>query len=822
MKNLKKKSNESGIVLLTVVIVSCVMMILVASALDFVHRASDQSYKNYYKQQAYVTAQTTLDAFVGQIDGNANKTTIDSLENLASANAITGVNLDDILAGAGNNAYEFGDCNISLSKNGNVIAITSTATYPGSPSKNGQTQSVTAYVKIDKKNINQKLESALVTNGVDVPYHNNLNVRGGVTTQKFTPAPANTWSYICNGDTYEGKNNFNGAVSLGNMLTFKDDPNHIANGATVTITDFLFTGANELHLESRINNPTVAGSTDDDLDLPANNFMNIYGALAMGGSGAGHVIVGKADHKADLYVSAIMYGTKGLTGTNCFKGIVDSMNAYSSQPTEKGIPNMINDFKGGSDQTGRIEVNGNLFCYNTARTEVDYCDGDVFIAEGTSGSITVNGNAYIEGNIVLATGAKNGAFIINGDLIMSQSSKIVDASGNILFDPSVGGTMPGAVNVTGSITTNSAIQTFQPRNIRPDPADGTVQQYKYSAEQLLLGDVATGDNGVPYYKDYYSADHGITYSYLDAPVQEVDVATNFDSAGNVIATTPKKFKYISGQKVINIDKIYDNANEWNGNIYIEVKDTDVVVLISDTLHGLTADKNLNFFVKNNSAEQDYNVDGEIVKGHEHSCYFVSDSYLGGGNWNQDFYVNVSKFMIIDFDIADNAGYFKNGQFTSGKMINNTDRTSFDLASTSGNAPTNYYDLTSNSIIMILSSGKDDNHISLDIENEAMVNANIFAPNARFRFNGANYSFKMTNKVTGQAENVDHYGGLGQFIVKDLNKPDAMHNPNITTLEMYRANPSSVLSYVLHNSKSADDDYTAYKTIGYSYKSTGLG
>lgn len=836
MKSLRKKSNESGIVLLTVVIVSCVMMILVASALDFVKRASDQSYKSYYKQQAYLTAQTTLDAFVGQIDGNANKDTKDKLESLANSNAVIGVDLDDIVAGAGNNAYEFGDCNISLSKNSNVIAITATSTYPGEPSKNGQTQSVTAYVKIDSKNISQKLESALVTNGVNVPYHNNLNVRGGVTTQKFNPNAENTWSLICNSDTYEGKCNFNGAMSFGNNFTFKDDPNHIANGVVVTVTDFIFPGQNNMKVTSQINNAMTstpngsdyltASGEYDDMNTAAVNYVNVYGALATGGAGAGHVEIGTVDHRADLYVSTIMFGSDGFLGNSCFGNIVNSMTAYPETPDKKGITPILNKFKSGTNQTGNIIVYGNLFCYNTNRTGVDYCDGNIYISNVTGGQIVVNGNAYVEGDIILADSVSNGRLQVNGDLVMSSTSKIKDTSGKILFDPSTDGSnLPSSLNaisVTGPVTTTSDIQGMSVRNARPNPDDdtGTTQKYKYTAEQLLLSQVDPGDKGVPYYKDVYSADHGVTYNYIEAPTEEIDVPC-YEPDGSY--TTKKVgFKHIQGQNVININEQYTNGSGWNGNILVEVDSSDVVILLGKGVSGMDASRPINIFVHNTSPEEDTDIDGEIIHGRKYNCYIVSDSYLGGGNWDTEFQVNFDKFMLVDYDIACHAGYFKNGQFTGGQIINNTDRSASDLASipTNPNTVNSYYDLTSNSIIMVLSSGKDDSHISFKTQNTGMVNANIFAPNASFVINGANTSFKMANKVTGTGETVDHYGGLGQFIVHDLNNPDVATS-NVTTLEMYRANPSSILSYVLHNSKSANDDYTAYKVIGYSYKSNGI-
>lgn len=841
LKSLRKKSNESGIVLLTVVIVSCVMMILVASALDFVKRASDQSYKSYYKQQAYVTAQTTLDAFVGQIDGNANKDTIEHLENLAGSNAVVGVDLDDILAGTGNNAYEFGDCNISLSKNSNVIAITATSTYPGEPSKNGQTQSVTAYVKIDSKNVSQKLESALVTNGVDVPYHNNVHVRGGVTTQKFDGADSKkTWSLICNDDTYEGSCNFNGAMSIGNNFTFKDDPNKSLKGASITVTDFLFPGANNMKVVPRISNATIGtanksnyltpGGVYDDMEAAAVNYVNVYGALVDSTMGAGHLYIGTDNggnpiSRTDFYTSAILYGTSGLTSTTLYAKIKDSMNNdYAATPTEKGMDTIVSNFMNGSGNSrGDIKINGNLFCYASDRSELNYCKGDIYISNDTAYEIIIYGNAYVEGNIVLANGAKSGSFQVKGDLIVSPSSQliVIDSTGATISSTPITaadftiGSSP--VKVDGAVSSAADMEGISTRNARPDPDtdSGTTQKYKYTAEQLLLNDVAAGDKGVVDYLANCKYTLGSSYennSYTKVP--ETDVVVPCYKPDGSHDDKTMKFRHFQGQKFINIDQT------GSGNLLIEVKDSDVIVFLSSI-----SVNNMNIFVHNTSAPTSTEIDGETIEGHEHSCYIVSDSYLGGGSWDTNFNFSADKLTIMDYDIACHAGVFNGGSVPSevkcdgGQIINNTDKSASDFGALSSHSAGEYYDLTSNSIIMIISSGTDSSHISFKTQNFAMINANIFAPNASFSLVNCNAKFKMVSKVTGDAEGIEHYGVLGQCIVNDFNPGSG--GSNITTVEFYRANPSSVLSYVLHNDKSVNDDYTAYKVIGYSYKSNGI-
>ena len=249
MKNTpkRKQRNKPGVVLFTAVAVMLMLSILLTATVSYVSVNRTKTNDNYKSKQAYLTASSTLESFINQIQTDTaptndptakaqQKKAIDNLKKLASANSGKGTTTNVSYNGSNGKSDNIGTTKITVAQEGTSVAnivVTCETTYLG------KTEKVAAHISTQSVTKPAEYTNTIELVGNGGAGYDNLNVIGDMaginnTTGKvyrFTNNTSIYGSYLMYGSL---------EVSTQPLIMLKPSLVDEKQGSTVTMKTLMF------------------------------------------------------------------------------------------------------------------------------------------------------------------------------------------------------------------------------------------------------------------------------------------------------------------------------------------------------------------------------------------------------------------------------------------------------------------------------------------------------------------------------------------------------------------------------------------------------
>lgn len=354
----RKQRNKPGVVLFTAVAVMLMLSILLTATVSYVSINRTKTNDNYKSKQAYLTASSTLESFINQIQTDTaptndptakakQKQAIDNLKKLASANSGNGTTTNVSYNGSSGKSDNIGTTTITVAQEGTSaanIVVTCKTTYLG------QTEQVAAHISTQSVTKPADYTNTIELVGNGGAGYDNLNVIGDMaginnTTGKvyrFTNNTSIYGSYLMYGSL---------DVATQPLIMLKPSLVDEKQGSTVTISENL-----------NVSNEFKINSTMARAD--GYNYVNIGQKL----STSNHMNVGSSGFDVDLFCCEADIGGNDYTQYGNFY-VYKGAGAYKGDATF-----------GANGQT----INGSL-----------YVEGDLKVTK----SLKVTGSVYVSGSI---------------------------------------------------------------------------------------------------------------------------------------------------------------------------------------------------------------------------------------------------------------------------------------------------------------------------------------------------------------------------------------------------------------------------------------
>lgn len=375
----RRSGNKKGAVLFTAVAVMLMLSILLTATISFVAVNKQTTNDNYKSQQAYLTASSTLESFIAQIQTDTAPTTdpagmvkqknaIDNLKKLANNNGGKGTTTTVSYNAKTDNTDNMGTTTITVAWDGSsttAMVVTCETTYLG------QTEQVAAHIttqsNVKPAEFNNTIE---LTGSGDVNY-DNLNVIGDMaginnTTGKIYNFTNNTSIY--------GSYLMYGSLKNGNHLNIYLKPSLVdsSKGSSITVSENFYANTNDQWIRSSM-------------------------ARA---DGYNYVNIGKTFN----CTNAFKVGSSGC-----------EIDVYCTDATITG--------------NGGYEQYGNLYVYKDSNG----ANGNAVLGQNGGGAV-INGNLYVEGNLKIQdTLTVNGNVYISGSTIENESGLKFGESGQQVY-----------------------------------------------------------------------------------------------------------------------------------------------------------------------------------------------------------------------------------------------------------------------------------------------------------------------------------------------------------------------------------------------------
>ena len=384
MKNTpkRKQRNKPGVVLFTAVAVMLMLSILLTATVSFVSVNRTKTNDNYKSKQAYLTASSTLESFINQIQTDTaptndptakaqQKKAIDNLKKLASANSGKGTTTNVSYNGSNGKSDNIGTTKITVAQEGTSVAnivVTCETTYLG------KTEKVAAHISTQSVTKPAEYTNTIELVGNGGAGYDNLNVIGDMaginnTTGKvyrFTNNTSIYGSYLMYGSL---------EVTTQPKIYLKPSLVDETKGSTVTISENL-TVSNVFNIRS-----TMARAD-------GYNYVNIGQKV----STSNHFNVGDSGFEIDLYCSEANIGGNSITQYGNFY-VYKGAGAYQGNATF-----------GADSQT----INGSL-----------YVEGNLNVTK----SLTVTGSVYVTGTITGKDKINCSAANIHEGVVLSKTGR---------------------------------------------------------------------------------------------------------------------------------------------------------------------------------------------------------------------------------------------------------------------------------------------------------------------------------------------------------------------------------------------------------------
>ncbi len=694
MEKRKFRSNEKGAVLITALAVLVMLSILISSILFFANVNQKKTHSNYNESQAYLTASSTLESFIAQIESDTAPTNdatqkaaqlkaIEDLENLADANGGKGTTTQVQINGNTDNTENMGTCTISVAREGSSssnIVVTCTADYLGT------TQTVAAHIATQSKNKQADYTNTLEITGSGDQSYDNLNVIGDMaviedSTGKIYSFTNNTsvyGSYVMQGSL---KNSVNMLLCLKPSLTDK------TQGTSVTVSENLVNSSNAMKIESTM------------VRADGYNYVNVGERFIMGGT---HPRIGNYDSTSGTAYEIDVFASKAYIASDsyvqygnfyCYKSGLSTDTA--EQASKWGCA--INDWS-----TGTTSYLG---------------DGDAYIYKAE-----INGDMFVEGNLT-----------VTGNL-------------NVTGDIYVTGTVTGTDKIQNAATKLHTGVTLSKtgRDSRPT-ISAQLDDYVYYPEDFFVSTDSKVSTIRDKYLGFYNGSVTATFSSLSQ--NYVNTGTPVEVTSTVDGTSLTSKYCFKVTESCTFDSGMDFNKLGNGaKILVEVTDAskDIVIRLQS---GLSLDSSWSpaIIVRNTSS-----VDSTTGE-HKYNCYFVSDSgnaiTLGGldasgkstHSGSVATSVSIQSLMVLDYETyvrMYDATVLAKEKGLSGETM----KDSFVLNPTAEDV-TGAYKPDNSSIVFLLGEGT-----TFSTTNNCLIQASIYAPQAKWNVSTSGKSVKVADST----------------------------------------------------------------------------
>lgn len=370
MKNTpkRKQRNKPGVVLFTAVAVMLMLSILLTATVSFVSVNRTKTNDNYKSKQAYLTASSTLESFINQIQTDTaptndptakaqQKKAIDNLKKLASANSGKGTTTNVSYNGSNGKSDNIGTTKITVAQEGTSVAnivVTCETTYLG------KTEQVAAHISTQSVTKPADYTNTIELVGNGNASYDNINVIGDMAGINNTTGKV--YRFINDTQIY-GSYLMYGSLEVTTQPKIYLKPSLVdeTKGSTVTISENL-TVSNEFKVWS-----TMARAD-------GYNYINIGQKI----STSNHFNIGDSGFEIDLFCSEANIGGNSITqygnfyvykGAGAYQGNAtfgaDSQNIYGSLYVEGdlNVTKALN-VTGSIYVTGTITGKDNITCPN--------------------------------------------------------------------------------------------------------------------------------------------------------------------------------------------------------------------------------------------------------------------------------------------------------------------------------------------------------------------------------------------------------------------------------------------------------------------------
>lgn len=538
MRDQKNRSNKSGVVLLTAVAVLAMLSILLTAALSFVATNQRQTMTNYKREQAYQTASSTLESFIAKIQRDTAPTTVEA-DKAAQKKAI-----EDLKTLAKADGGKGTVTNVKI--NGNT---------------NNTDNMGTCKIRVQQEDANATnivitCEATYLGETQTVAAHISTDSKN--KKADFTNTIELTGSA---GVTYDNLNVVGdmGGINetTGKTYTFTNDStvygNYFMYGSLVNTTNLSLYLMPSLIDESQGTSITVS----ENLVNNSNNF-KIVSTMPFA-EGYNYVnIGGKFENKLKAYV-----GTSGF-----------DVDVYCGE------------FENKSDTYVQY---GNMYVYKNGL-------GNGNVTFGSNSKVTINGDLYVEGNIV------------------------VDA------DASTDVTVNGDIYVTGTVTNESKIKLGAGKSIHK----GTVMT---KSGRSKAPEIPIKANEYVYFPEDFLKSSDPSITTISTDYDKLSKNTNKKTFNDFVNKGYSVTSTVDGSNVtskynfhVTESCTWDsvNFNDYgNGKmkVLVDVTDTsgDIVIMIKNNMK-LDSGWRPTIIVRNTSSVVD-----AATNAHKYNCYFVSDA-----------------------------------------------------------------------------------------------------------------------------------------------------------------------------------------------------
>ena len=450
------KANLKGSVLITVVCITTVCMILVATALKLATYTHTESTKNVSKTQAQVMSEKYLQYFLSseifRVQDPKTKQIVisyDALNDLAAATSQESPNIVDIslldqskLSNLQSDELG-GTCKIYIYKNGEGIYVESVATYGGESMSskayfNGkQNKPYASNNTIETTGGYTPTESSYLNGDTLIEANNELADDGSVSKYYYTAMHNNKGGLTYNGNHMTTANYVLGNSPDGNdtEITFSDSVQQKvqtkAIAPTITaygniVADFVnvktsvgkidYNGLRVGQTGKKRNDDTVTVAYGDDGLSNKDGYINCFGAFIQPGHGG--CTLGTSGKDIDLYCSVCVLGNGGsATLANSSAAVLSAVKSVVSD----GYYSNGKQFSIGWQTNNKYDQYGNLYVYK-GKSEMQ--SGDLFV---NMNGANINGDLYVEGDIYVI----GGQLKVSGNIYLSPTSKIRGKDGTV-------------------------------------------------------------------------------------------------------------------------------------------------------------------------------------------------------------------------------------------------------------------------------------------------------------------------------------------------------------------------------------------------------
>ena len=719
----KRSANKSGAVLVTAEAVLLIMSILMTATISYVSNNRKQTNANYCHKQAYLTASTTLQSFVSEIqkvtaspsnsDGavdtaEAQQKNIAELKKLASNNGGQGTTVKVTYDKEEDPGYKVGKTRLNIAQdNGSTdnLVITAYTTYAD------VTEKVAAHIYIESKTKPAAFTNTIETIGKgDQVSWDNLNVIGDTAVLNENGNKV----YALRNDAYP----------QGSFYIFGSVARASANAKFVLAPSLTERRGTFVQISGNYWGEIKAESSMKRAD--GYNYIYIGGTANFSRNSSIGTEATKTgeDRDVDLICSRFVFDKPNTSG---FEKNIEEIDKDGSVSSALG------------DGANTYKQYGNVYVYKRGSNE--YTNGD-FIANGDSCEIF--GDLNVEGDVYIKDGRK---VVVHGNA--NIGGKIKTGSG-----------FGGDIECKGTMKTNLGTIDRTARGAIPKMEQKSTD-YIYMPEDL----VANSNSTIGALKGSFDALHAkedgkYKSKKLSECKQNVTVK---DDAGNDV-----KFDYYVDQ-----DIIWDTKASSSMNILINVPvSKNIVILMED---GLYNDQGVQVVVKNDS-KMVKSDDGTM--NHQFNCYFVSDmdkngklkiteknaagisQHEGSTACSYEF----RKLRVYDFETFTNMfdpSYY-GSSFAHGDIDNTKPKDTFVFNPSNNDKLEGVFTPSSSSIFFFLGEGTN-----FSATNNSCIQACIYGPEATFQMKTQGIGGFTCCDASGSTATTTKLGvmGIGVFIVQ---------------------------------------------------------